>query len=39
MLSAKPQEEEVLLQDERHTIPITQRAMSTIFFMDTFFKI
>jgi len=38
-LSAKPQEEEVLLQDEKHTIPKTQMAMSTIFFMDIFLKI
>jgi hypothetical protein len=33
-LSAKPQELEVLLQEEKHIIPKIQTAINTTFFID-----
>ncbi len=35
-LSAKPQDCEVLLQDEKHIIPKMQIAINTSFFIDFF---
>jgi len=37
VLSAKPQDVEVLLQEEKHIIPKIQTAINTTFFIDTGF--
>jgi len=38
-LSAKPQEELVLLQDEKQLIPKIQTTINSAFFIDSFFTI